>query len=155
MGGQQAQGWKRQRELSGGIVAATLLWEGQCFSGEERLPSCSPTLAPSEEQLFLMTLGLPFLRGVFCSLRREGTLLSGRKLAAAPWGVSLLLQCCPLAPPWTSTATTGSASAGPGSAMETMTVRMIPMNRTAVSHLCEGRGWVQSLPATAGQSWPF
>lgn len=42
-----------------------------------------------------------------------------------------MAACCPLAPPWTSTVTTGSASAGRGSAMETTTVRMILMNRTA------------------------
>lgn len=46
--------------------------------------------------------------------------------------------------------TMGSVFAGHGSAMETTTVRMILTNRTAVSHLFKGGGWVGAVPAIAG-----
>lgn len=102
MGGQQAQGWKGKKELSGGIATATLLWKGQCFSGEEKLPSYRPTLTP------IWGAALPddfkfclfFLRDV-ALLRQEGRNFVFRKEAGCSsmrcfFAFSVLPTCSPL-----------------------------------------------------------
>lgn len=103
MGGQQAQGWKRKKELSGRIVVATLLWKGQGFFGEERLPSYRPTLAPhlrKSSSSWLDVLCLLFLRGV-ALLPQEGRNFTFRKEAGCSsmkcfFAVAVLPTCSPL-----------------------------------------------------------